>query len=42
MAAVLAHAEATGATILAEGIETAAHLEQAQALGATLGQGWYF
>jgi hypothetical protein len=42
MAAVLAHAEATGATLLAEGIETADHLEQAQALGATLGQGWYF
>ena len=42
MAAVLAHAEATGATILAEGIETPDHLEQAQALGATLGQGWYF
>jgi len=42
MAAVLAHAEATGATILAEGIETSEHLEQAQALGATLGQGWYF
>ena len=42
MAAVLAHAEATGATILAEGIETPEHLEQAQALGATLGQGWYF
>jgi EAL domain-containing protein (putative c-di-GMP-specific phosphodiesterase class I) len=42
MAAVLAHAEATGATVLAEGIETLAHLEQAEALGATLGQGWYF
>ena len=42
MAAVLAHSEATGATILAEGIETLEHLEQAQALGATLGQGWYF
>jgi EAL domain-containing protein (putative c-di-GMP-specific phosphodiesterase class I) len=42
MAAVLAHAETSGTTILAEGIETAEHLEQAQALGATLGQGWYF
>ncbi len=42
MAAVLAHTEMTGATILAEGIETADHLEQALALGATLGQGWYF
>jgi EAL domain-containing protein (putative c-di-GMP-specific phosphodiesterase class I) len=42
MAAVLAHSEATGATVLAEGIETRAHLEQALALGATLGQGWHF
>ncbi len=32
----------TGCTILAEGIENAAHLEQANELGATLGQGWYF
>ena len=42
MAAVLAHAERTDATILAEGIETEAHLERALALGASLGQGWYF
>ncbi|GAC1309676.1 MAG: hypothetical protein NVSMB16_06180 [Acidimicrobiales bacterium] len=42
MAAVLAHAETTRALILAEGIETEAHLEQALALGATLGQGWLF
>lgn len=42
MAAVLAHAEASGATILAEGVETAAHLGRARALGATLGQGWLF
>jgi EAL domain-containing protein (putative c-di-GMP-specific phosphodiesterase class I) len=40
--AVSAYAERTGATILAEGIETDAHLGQALALGATLGQGWYF
>ncbi|MGK2866302.1 MAG: EAL domain-containing protein, partial [Mycobacterium sp.] len=44
IAAVLAHRERTGATILAEGIENDVHLEQALALGATLGQGfkyWY-
>lgn len=42
MAAVMAHSERTGAIVLAEGIETAAHLDQALALGATLGQGWFF
>jgi EAL domain-containing protein (putative c-di-GMP-specific phosphodiesterase class I) len=42
LTAVAAYAERSGATILAEGIETHAHLEQAMALGATLGQGWYF
>ena len=42
MAAVMAHSERTGAIILAEGIETQAHLDQALALGATLGQGWLF
>lgn len=42
MAAVSAHAEANGTAILAEGIETSAHLDQALALGATLGQGWLF
>ena len=42
MAAVMAHSERSGAVILAEGIETAAHLDQALALGATLGQGWLF
>lgn len=42
MAAVMAHSERTGAVILAEGIETPAHLDQALALGATLGQGWLF
>ncbi|SFA45605.1 EAL domain, c-di-GMP-specific phosphodiesterase class I (or its enzymatically inactive variant) [Rhodococcoides kroppenstedtii] len=40
IAAVLAHAEFTGATILAEGVEDAEHLARAHALGATLGQGW--
>jgi EAL domain-containing protein (putative c-di-GMP-specific phosphodiesterase class I) len=40
MAAVMAHSELSGATVLAEGIETDAHLDQALALGATLGQGW--
>jgi EAL domain-containing protein (putative c-di-GMP-specific phosphodiesterase class I) len=42
MAAVMSHAERTGAVVLAEGIETPAHLDQALALGATLGQGWMF
>jgi EAL domain-containing protein (putative c-di-GMP-specific phosphodiesterase class I) len=42
MAAVMAHSERTGAVILAEGVETQAHLDQALALGATLGQGWLF
>jgi EAL domain-containing protein (putative c-di-GMP-specific phosphodiesterase class I) len=40
--AVLAEAERTGAVILAEGIESEHHLRAAQAMGATLGQGWYF
>ncbi len=42
MNAVNAHAERTGALILAEGIETEEHLATARALGATLGQGWLF
>jgi EAL domain-containing protein (putative c-di-GMP-specific phosphodiesterase class I) len=42
LTAVADYAERSGATVLAEGIETEAHLGQAQALGATLGQGWYF
>jgi diguanylate cyclase (GGDEF)-like protein/PAS domain S-box-containing protein len=42
MNAVNAHAERTGAVVLAEGIETEEHLATARALGATLGQGWYF
>lgn len=40
--AVAAYAEESGASVLAEGIETEEHLERAIALGATLGQGWYF
>ena len=39
--AVAAYAERTGATILAEGIESDANLQKALALGATLGQGWH-
>jgi diguanylate cyclase (GGDEF)-like protein/PAS domain S-box-containing protein len=42
MNAVNAYAEHTGAVVLAEGIETEAHLVAARALGATLGQGWFF
>jgi EAL domain-containing protein (putative c-di-GMP-specific phosphodiesterase class I) len=42
MAAVAAHAERTGAAVLAEGIETPAHVERALSLGAQFGQGWYF
>lgn len=42
VSAVLAEAERTGAAILAEGIESEAHLDVARAMGATLGQGWYF
>jgi EAL domain-containing protein (putative c-di-GMP-specific phosphodiesterase class I) len=38
--AVNAEAERTGATVLAEGIETDAHLFHAAAVGAQLGQGW--
>ncbi|PRC61830.1 diguanylate phosphodiesterase, partial [Mycobacterium sp. ITM-2017-0098] len=42
IAAVMAHHERTGALILAEGIETDEHLEQALAYGATMGQGYRF
>lgn len=42
MNAVNAHAERTGALILAEGVENLDHLATARALGATLGQGWWF
>lgn len=38
--AVNAEAERSGATVLAEGIETEEHLEFARGLGARLGQGW--
>lgn len=40
--AILAEAERTGAVILAEGIETSDDERRAIALGATLGQGWYY
>ena len=40
MHAVNAYAERSGAVVLAEGIETEAHLVRAKAMGATLGQGW--
>jgi hypothetical protein len=42
LSAVLAHHERNGAVILAEGIENEEHLEQAMAVGATLGQGFMF
>ena len=41
MTAVSAYAERTGCDVLAEGIETAEHVELARALGARLGQGWH-
>jgi EAL domain-containing protein (putative c-di-GMP-specific phosphodiesterase class I) len=40
--AVIAEAERTGAIILAEGVESAAHERTARALGATIGQGWRY
>jgi EAL domain-containing protein (putative c-di-GMP-specific phosphodiesterase class I) len=40
--AVNAEAERSGATVLAEGIESREHLSVALSLGATLGQGWLF
>ncbi|MDO9356360.1 MAG: EAL domain-containing protein [Solirubrobacteraceae bacterium] len=42
MHAVGAYAERTGASVVAEGIETPEHLEVARSLGATHGQGWLF
>ncbi|MEU4689722.1 EAL domain-containing protein [Actinoplanes sp. NPDC023714] len=42
VAAVSAYAEASGATVLAEGIETAEQLATARTMGATVGQGWYY
>jgi len=40
--AVVAEAERTGASVVAEGIETEEHLATAVAVGAGLGQGWMF
>ncbi|KGM11083.1 sensor domain-containing phosphodiesterase [Cellulomonas bogoriensis] len=40
--AVQAYAEACGAEVVAEGIETEADLVRALVLGATLGQGWHW
>ncbi len=40
--AVNAEAQRSGALVLAEGIETAEHLQRALSLGARLGQGWHF
>ncbi|MGU3651459.1 sensor domain-containing phosphodiesterase [Mycolicibacterium sp. A43C] len=42
LAAVLAYQERSGAVVVAEGIETDAHLERALAVGADLGQGYKF
>jgi EAL domain-containing protein (putative c-di-GMP-specific phosphodiesterase class I) len=42
VAAVGAYAEASGAVILAEGIETADHERIALTMGATVGQGWLY
>jgi EAL domain-containing protein (putative c-di-GMP-specific phosphodiesterase class I) len=42
MNGVCAYAEQTGATILAEGVETTEHLLAARSLGARLAQGWHF
>lgn len=42
MNGVCAYAEATGASVVAEGIEDEGHLLAAESLGATLAQGWYF
>jgi len=41
-AAVRAYAQESGALILAEGIETAAHEARADLFGAQLGQGWRY
>ncbi|MEU4240700.1 EAL domain-containing protein [Actinoplanes sp. NPDC026619] len=42
VAAVDAYAEASGAVVLAEGIETARHAATARTMGATVGQGWHY
>jgi hypothetical protein len=39
---VLAEVERTGATILAEGVESKRHAATAHAMGATIGQGWLY
>lgn len=40
--AVRAYAEASGAEVVAEGVETAEDVTRARVLGATLGQGWWW
>ncbi len=40
--AVAAETERSGCLVVAEGIENAAHVQAARALGAHLGQGWFF
>ena len=42
VAAVASIGTATGARVIAEGIETAEHHERALALGCGFGQGWHF
>ncbi len=42
MNAVTTHAERTGASVLAVGIESEAHVRTARGLGAELGQGYHF
>jgi EAL domain-containing protein (putative c-di-GMP-specific phosphodiesterase class I) len=42
VAAVAAYAEASGAVVLAEGIETARQALIARTMGATIGQGWLY
>ena len=42
MNALTAHAERTGASIMAVGIETESHVRTARGLGAVLGQGFHF
>ena len=42
MNAVHAEAERSGTLVLAEGLETAEHVQVARSFGATLGQGWFF
>ncbi|WP_203828401.1 sensor domain-containing phosphodiesterase [Actinoplanes palleronii] len=41
VAAVAAYAEASGALVLAEGVETAEQMAVARSMGATIGQGWH-